>query len=149
MNVLRKLSREAQVVLGGSVIYLLLSFLDWQKQCFSGGGVSVCGGQSEWHGVGVLGGLVAAALVAWEVVRLLEIKIELGPVTPGFASAALAALLLVLTLITFLSHCQARSWPEWLAVVLSVVIALAAWRRGRAEGVEMPNTSRRPASAGS
>jgi hypothetical protein len=31
MDVFRKLSREAQVVLGGGVLYLVFSFLDWQQ----------------------------------------------------------------------------------------------------------------------
>ena len=139
MDTLKKLPRDLQVILGGSLLYLILSFLNWQQVCVNAPGISACGGVSEWHGIGVLGGLLAVAVLAWEAVRLLGLKIEVGSLTPGFISLALALALLLLTVITFLSHSAFRHWPEWLALVLSVVIAAAAVRRARGEGVEMPN----------
>ncbi len=138
MNELMKLSRDAQIVLGGTVLYVILSFLDWQQYCASGGGVSVCAGRTEWHGIGVIGGLIALALLLWEVGRMLGVKIEVGALSPALISVALAVALLVFTVITFLSHSDFRHWPEWLALIVSILIAVAAMRRGRGEGVEMP-----------
>jgi hypothetical protein len=148
LNDLMKLSRDVQVVLGGALLYVILSFLDWQQVCFSGGGVSACGGVSEWHGIGVIGGLVAVALLAWEVGRLLGLKIELGALSPGLISVALALALLVFTVITFLSHSAFRHWPEWVALLVSILIAVAAVRRARGEGVEMPNIGSAMGSGG-
>ena len=146
MNELMKLSRDAQIVLGGTVLYVILSFLNWQQFCASGGGVSVCAGRNEWHGIGVLGGLIALVLLLWEVSRMLGMKIAIGSLPPALISVVLALALLVFTVITFLSHSQFRHWPEWLALVVSILIAVAAMRRGRGEGVEMP---KRPAAMGS
>jgi hypothetical protein len=137
MDVLKKLSREAQVVLGAAVLYLIFSFLDWQQ--VSAFGISV--GRSEWAGVGVIAGLLVIALLLWEAVRFLELNVQLGSLTPGLVSVAIASLLLLFTVITFLTHGTARHWPAWIGLLLSVVIAAAAFARARAEGVQMPDVS--------
>ena len=134
MDKLMKLSRETQAVLAGSVLYLIFSFFDWQQ--VSAFGVSV--GRSEWNGIGVIAGLLVIVLLLWEAARLFEVKIELGSLNPGLLSVAVALLLLVFTVITFLSHSTARHWPAWIGLLLSIVIAAAAVMRGKAEGVEMP-----------
>ncbi len=134
MDKLVKLPRETQAVLGGSVLYLIFSFFDWQQ--VSLGPISV--GASEWHGVGVVAGLLVIVVLAWEAVRLLGTKIELGPVTPGQLSALLPLLLLLFTIITFLSHSTARHWPAWIGLILSVVIAAGALMRAKGEDVHLP-----------
>jgi hypothetical protein len=141
MDMLTKLSRETQIVLGGAVLYLIFSFFDWQQ--VSGFGVTV--GRSEWSGIGVIAGLLVIVLLAWEAARLFEVKIELGSLTPGLLSVAVALLLLLFTIITFLNHSTARHWPAWIGLLLSIVIAGAAVMRAKAEGVEMPKM---PSGAG-
>ncbi len=141
MDKLMKLSRETQAVLAGSVLYLIFSFFDWQQ--VSAFGVSA--GRSEWNGIGVIAGLLVIVLLLWEAARLFEVKIELGSLNPGLLSVAVALLLLVFTVITFLSHSTARHWPAWIGLLLSIVIAAAAVMRGKAEGVEMPKM---PSAAG-
>jgi hypothetical protein len=138
MDALTKQSREAQVVIGGAVLYLLISlFLNWQE-------VSIFGntfGRSEWHGIGVIAGLLVVALLLWEAARLFEVKVQLGVATPGHVSFGLALALLVFTIVTFLSNNEARHWPAWVNLLLSIVIAVAAWMRAQAEGVQMPDMS--------
>jgi hypothetical protein len=140
MDMLKKLSPQAQVVFAGTVLYVIFSFFDWQQVCFNADVVSACGGVSEWHGFGgTITVLSALLLLAWEVVRLLNVKIELGGVSHGLISVALALLLLLLTIITFLSHNEARHWPSYIGLVLAIVIAGAAFMRGKDEGVQVPD----------
>lgn len=134
METLSKLPRDLQIVLGGTVLYLIISFFDWQQVSFSG----ITAGVTEWHGVGIIAGLLAIALLAWEAMRLLSIKVELGPLTPALLSVSLALLLTLFTVITFLSHSTARHWPAWIGLILSIVIGVEAGRRAMGEGVEMP-----------
>jgi hypothetical protein len=134
MDGFMKLSRQAQIVLGGAALYVILSFLNWQE--VSIGGFSA--GVTEWHGIGVIAGLLAIALLLWELARLFNIEIPIGSLTPGLASVGVALLLLLFTVITFLSHSQYRAWPEWLGLVVSIVIGAAAVQRAKSEGVEMP-----------
>lgn len=134
MDKLVKLSREVQVVLGGSLLYLIFSFFDWQQV----GAFGITVGASEWHGVGVVSGLVVIVLLVWETARLIGIKVELGSITPGLVSVALALVLLLFTIITFLSHSTARHWPAWIGLILSVVVAAAALKRAKREDVQLP-----------
>ncbi|MCC6223391.1 MAG: hypothetical protein IT201_07860 [Thermoleophilia bacterium] len=138
MEALRKLAPATQVVLGGSVLYLIFSFLDWQQACVDTDLGDICAGISEWHGVGIVTGLLVLALLAWEAVRLLGLKLDLGPVPSDLVSPALAALLLLFTLITFLSHNEARHWPAWIGLLLSVVIAGAVLGRWSTGGARPP-----------
>lgn len=143
MDFVKKLSREVQVVLGGAVLYLIFSFFDWQQ--VSGFGITV--GRTEWTGIGIVAGLVAIALLAWEAARLLGIKVPLGELSEGIVSLGIALLLALFTVITFATHGTARHWPAWIGLILSLVIAAAAVVRARSEGVQLPEA--RPAGAAS
>ncbi|HEX7526577.1 MAG TPA: hypothetical protein VF327_09730 [Gaiellaceae bacterium] len=101
--------------------------------------LTVHAGINEWHGVGIIAALLGIALLAWEGARLLGARIEFGPVTPGLGSVGIALLLLLFTVITFLSHSDARHWPAWVGLLLSIAIAGAALRRARTEGVQVPD----------
>jgi hypothetical protein len=133
MDVLKNLSRDAQVILGAAILFLIFSFFDWQQVSAFG----ITAGITMWHGVGVVTGLLLIALLVWEVVRAMDV--ELGSVPAGFVSFVLAIALLVFTVITFLTHNEARHWPSWIGLILSIVIAVVAVRRHRAEGVQMPD----------
>ena len=122
MDMLKKLPREAQVVLGCTVLYVIFSFLDWQHASFSNAGIN------EWHGVGVIAALLAIALLVWEGARLAGVRVALGPITPELGSLGLALLLLLFTVITFLSHNEARHWPAWIGLLLSIAITVCIRR---------------------
>ncbi len=134
MDFVNKLSREVQMVLGGTLLYIIFSFLDWQQ--VSGFGITV--GRSEWHGIGVIAGLLAIALLAWEAARVLAVKMPLGGLSEGLVSVGIALLLAVFTVITFLTHDTARHWPAWIGLILSLAIAAASVVRARGEGVQLP-----------
>lgn len=148
MDVLSKLSREAQVVLGGGLVLLILSFLDWQQASYSGFGITVSGGLNEWHGIGFLAALLVIAMLVWEVLRLMAVNVSVGTLSPGLVSVGLALLMALFTLIAFLNKSTLRHWPAWIALGVAVVVAAAAVSRARAEGVQMPQ-GRQAGSAGS
>ncbi len=134
MDMLKKLSPPTQAVFGGAVLYIIFSFFDWQQACFG----PVCAGVSEWHGFGgTITALSAVLLLAWEVSRLLNVKISVPGASPGLISLGLALLLLLLTIITFLTHNEIRHWPSYVGLILSIVIAVAAFMRSKEEGIEM------------
>ncbi len=135
MDALKKLPRDAQIVLGAAALYFIFSFLDWQS--YSIGPFSY--GLNLWHGFGVVVALLAIVLIVWELVRAFEVNISLGEVSPGLISVVLAELLLLFTVIIFLDWSQFRAWPMYLGLVLSIVIGGFALRRARDEGVEVPS----------
>src|SRR5579863_9841759 len=137
-----KLPRDAQLVLIGALVYVVVSFLDWQQPRLPiFGQLTVGGGRSEWDGVGILAGLLGFALLAWELGRAFDANISLLALSKAATSLLLAMLLAFFTVITFLTHGTARHWPAWVGLGVALGIAVVAWGRGRREGVQIPTSS--------
>ena len=117
-----KLTHGAKMVLGGTILFLIVSIFHWQEIDLG----IVSGGVNMWHGWGVLAGLVAIAIIVWEGLRLANMKIEIG-LTPAMVTAALAILLLVFTVLKFLISNEYRTFWAWLGLLLSILIAVGAW----------------------
>ena len=130
MDKLAELSHGAKVVLGAAIVYFIVLFFRWQEVDV-GGVVSV--GQSGWHGVGIICGVLALAIIAWQAVRLANINLEVG-VTPSMITAALAVLLIVFTIIKFLADNEFRTFWAWLGLILAIVIVVGAWMNMQAAG---------------
>jgi hypothetical protein len=134
MDAIKELPREVQVTLGCLILFIVFSFFDWQQ-------VSVgpfTYGRNLWHGIGIITVLLAIAYLIWEIGRALNYNVTVGQVTPGMTSAGLAIALLIFTVITFLDWNEARHWPSWIGLLLSIAIAGVAFPRAKKEGVEMP-----------
>ena len=89
-----KLTHGAKLVLGGTILFLIVSIFHWHGDRSS----ASCRRCNMWHGWGVLAGLLAIAIIVWEGLRLANMKIEIG-LTPAMVTAALAILLLVFTVL--------------------------------------------------
>ncbi len=134
MDKLAELSHGAKVVLGCAIALLVFSFFNWFEY-------ADIGFANMWNGIGVLAGLLLIALIAWQAVRLANIKIEIG-VTPSMITAALSVLLFVFVLIRFLDKPGpsianagvSRTIWAWIGLVLAIVILAGAWANMRAAG---------------
>jgi len=134
MDGFMKLSRETQAVLAGGLLLLILSFFNWQEVSIG----PYSAGVNEWHGIGFLAALLVIAMLAWEVVRVMGANISLGTLSPGLVSAGLALLAAVFTVIAFLAKGDFRTWVQWVALLVALLVGAAAVMRARAEGVQMP-----------
>lgn len=125
-----KLSLGAKLVLGATVAFLVFSFFNWQEVEFAG---IATAGVSMWHGVGVVAGIIAIGLLAWEALKLLDVKIEVG-LTPTMVTAGLAILLLVFTFIKFLVDNEFRTFWAWLGLLLAIAVVVGAVLEMQAAG---------------
>jgi hypothetical protein len=143
---LRSMSLAHRVLLAGGVVLFIVMFFMWQ-------GVNILGttvGVSGWHGLnGVLLGLLTIALVAWEVLTVLgERTADLRRMVPApekLVSAGLAAAVLVLGVLKFLTANELRRWPEWVGLALALAIGYGGWLaysegKGAAEVADVPST---------
>jgi hypothetical protein len=133
MEMLKKLSLNAQLVLLGSILYVIFSFLHWQAVGVSGFTYT----RNEWNGVGIIAGLLVLLLFAWELARGFELKIAIGSLSPALVSVILAEGLLIFTVIKFLDV-DFRAYAAWVGLVISIGIGVIAFIRGKEEGAAMP-----------
>jgi len=137
MDRFKELNTGAKLVLGATVLFLIVSFFNWYEADLGGldDVVGVDAGVSMWNGVGVIAGLVAIVLLVWQAIRLANIDFEVG-VTPSMITAALAALLLLFTVIRVLDGYEFadRTIWLWIGLLLAVVIAVGAWMNMQASG---------------
>lgn len=137
-----KLSHGAKVVLGATIVFLIVSFFNWQEVelgAFGSAGVSM------WNGVGWLAGLLAIVIVVWQAIRLANINLEVG-VTPSMVTAALAVLLLLFTIIKVLVDNEFRTFWAWLGLALAIVIVVGAWMNMQAAGESLTDVRDRVSS---
>lgn len=130
MDKLAELNHGAKVVLGGAIVFLILSFFNWQEVDLGAFGEA---GVSMWNGVGWIAGLLAIALIVWQAIRLANFNVEIG-IGPAMVTTFLAVLLLLFTVIKFFADSEFRTWAAWVGLILAVVIAVGAWMNMQATG---------------
>jgi hypothetical protein len=134
MNALKQLSVWAQIVLGGLVLFVILSFFDWQSVTIG----PYSAGETLWHGFGIIVVIIAIVFLVWEILRLLGRAPQIGDFAPSIVSAGTGIVLAVFTIIVFLDWSQFRSWPMYLGTLIAILIGVASVIRAKEEGVDMP-----------
>ena len=147
MDRFNALGRGLQLMLVGSVLLLIDTFLNWQSIDTPIGSF----GRSAWHGLGgVLLGLLVIVLLAWLLVQLAAVDIQL-PVSASLVAAFLAFLILIIAVLKNLVDDYSSFW-SYVGIVLAIVIAVGAWMQvqatGGVESLKTDATSMIPASAG-
>ena len=123
MDKLAEINHGAKVVLGASILFLIISFFNWQEVDLGAFGEA---GVSMWHGVGWIAGLLAIAIIVWQAIRLSNLNLEIG-VGPAMVTAFLALLLLLFTVIKFFADSEFRTWAAWVGLILAIAVAGGAW----------------------
>jgi hypothetical protein len=141
MDQLKAMSRSSQLLLGAGLLLFIFLFFDWQQAC----GGSFCVGRSGWHGWGTAAGICVIALLLWEALQVLAIKVDL-PIKPAMLSAGLAAAVLLFTVIKFLVDNEVRHWPAWIGLILGIVIGVGGWLRWSGDAPKEMSISRTPST---
>jgi hypothetical protein len=142
MDQLKAMSRSSQLLLGAGLLLFIFLFFDWQQACAG----SFCAGRSGWHGWGTAAGICVIALLLWEALQVLAIKVDL-PIKPAMLSAGLAAAVLLFTVIKFLVDNEVRHWPAWIGLILGIVIGVGGWLRWSGDAPKEMSISRTPSAS--
>jgi hypothetical protein len=146
MDHLKAMSRSSHLIAWGGLLLFIFLFFDWQQVCVNFAGNSACGGQSGWHGWGVLVGILTIALIAWEAMQIFAVKLDL-PFKAALLTAGLAAGVLLFTVIKFLVDNEARHWPAWIGLILAIVIAIGGYLRWAGDEPTEISVSKAPPAA--
>ena len=144
MSGLASLPLHRKLTLGAAVLLFVDLFLPWVTASIS---IPDIIDQTEsgngWDGVGVLAGILALALIAWEVARLLGVVPRLS-VNHDLVTAVLAGLTALFTIIQFLRALTSgvevdeaellggdidagAGYAAWIGLVLALVLAYVAY----------------------
>jgi hypothetical protein len=127
-----KLSTASKILLVGSGVYFINSFLPfWNRVCASAFGFpGGCAGTGLWHDWGILAGLLAIAILAMEVITILNVPISIGtPMLRNQIEAGMAGGVLLFTLLRIIVDRHFLSWGAWLGLILAIAIAYGGWMR--------------------
>ena len=140
MDHVKGMSRSSQLLGGAGLLLFIFLFFDWQQY----GPL----GQSGWHGWGTAAGIFVIALVLWEAVQILGMKLPELPVKPVMLSAGLAALVLLFTVIKFFDDSEVRHWPAWIGLILAIAIGVGGFLRWSGDSAKvMDRPARTPPPA--
>ncbi len=151
METFDRLTTGAKIVLGATAAFLIVSFLNWfEIDEDLTGGIEFDAGISMWHGIGVVAGLLALALLAWLGARLAGVDLNVG-ISPSMITMALAGLLLLFTLLRVLFGYEGldRTIWLWLGLLLAIAAAVGAWMNMTAAGESFDDVKRSFGSAAS
>ena len=119
---LSQASPGSKVLLAGSVFFVVVSFLPWQRACMG----DMCASATAWNGVGILAGLLGFAILVLEALRLLGVDLHLDAAPRARVVTALAAGLLACTLIKVLVDAELRAYGSWLGVIAASLVVAGA-----------------------
>lgn len=126
-----KISTADRLLLIGGGLYLIDTFLPWQRACSKVLTVSNCASANAWGGnasfVGVLSGLLVIALLVWCGLGLAGTKVDLG-LPAATVAALLAGGTVLFGLIKFLAVVgKSGSFGAWIGLVLLLVLAYGGY----------------------
>ena len=129
-----KLTTADRILLGAGALFFIDTFLRWQKFfCIKSVFISGCATASAWNGNGSFAGVLAAlfslALIAWIVLHILGVNLQVGVPASTIASVLVLGTVLF-ALIKFLfvigNH---SSYGAWLGLILALVIAYGGYMK--------------------
>ena len=128
---LTKLSTADKILLGGSLLMFIDTFLAWQRVCI--GILNICPSANAWGGngsfAGVLLGLFTIALLIGEIMIIAGVAMPPNvPVSTVMAGLTLGTVLFAV--IKFLVVIgQSAAYGAWIGLVLAIVIAYGGYMK--------------------
>lgn len=141
-----KMSTASRILLGGSILLLIDSFLSWQRACAGIGTINFCVSRSMWNGdggfFGLIGGILTIALLVWEAMALANVEMNLG-MSRAKISAYLGFGVLAFVVLKFIfAMTESPAYGAFIGLILALAIGYGAWMRFQEpEMAAMPPTS--------
>ena len=133
---LARLTTADRIILGGSGLLFVDSFLPWQRQCgtFKLLHITLCTIKAnEWGGNASFGGVLAAlltlALLAWKIADLSGVDLRLGVSAANVEAMLVLGSVLFTILKFFLVVGYAPTYGAWIGLILALTIAYGGYMK--------------------
>lgn len=122
-----KVSTAGKILIIASVVYVIdVLFFGWN--CIDLGvdiGINTC--VKGTHGIGSINLILAFALIAWEIMWVMDVKI--GTTPRPLVSAGLAGALVILTILKVIIDNEFIALGAWIGLIVALVIGYGGWLR--------------------
>jgi hypothetical protein len=123
---LSRMSTATKILLGGSILYLIDSFLPWNRVCF----VGFCASANLWNGVGFIAALLAILILVMELLSVANVEVNIGDArSRAMIEAGLAGGVLLFTILKVIIDSEALSFGAWLGLILALAIGYGGYLR--------------------
>ena len=123
---LSRMSTATKILLGGSLLFLIDSFLPWNQVCFAG----FCASANLWNGVGFIAALLAILILVMELLAVANVEVNVGDArSRSMIEAGLAAGVLLFTILKVIIDSEALSFGAWIGIILALAIAYGGYLR--------------------
>lgn len=127
-------STGSKILLGAAIVLFITLFLPWSGVDLGefGEAFGVSGnisGFSAGGAISVLLALVLIAVIAWEIMLLAGVNLNLGTMSPSLLSAILGGVAVLLGLIVFLMALDAITWGAFIGLLAILAVAYGAYMR--------------------
>jgi hypothetical protein len=123
---LSRMSTATKILLGGSLLYLIDSFLPWNRICFAG----FCASANLWNGVGFIAALLAILILIMELLTVANVEVNIGDArSRSMIEAGLAGGVLLFTILKVIIDSEALSFGAWIGIILALAIAYGGYLR--------------------
>jgi hypothetical protein len=124
-------STAAKIILAAAILLLIDLFFPWQGVDLGefGEAFGVSGNVSGFNGLGILVAILCIAVIAWEIMLMAGVNINMGTTSPFLISAILAGVTAAFTIIAFLTKLSAIKWGAFIGLILALALAYGAYMR--------------------
>lgn len=119
-----KASTASRILLVGSLVFFIDSFLAWQSADL--GPITVT--RNGWHGVGIIVVLCAIAIFVIEGARVLGVRMPLDRLLEARIVAVLAGGVLLFTIIKIIND-DYGGYARWIGLIVGLVLVAGGWLR--------------------
>jgi ABC-type multidrug transport system fused ATPase/permease subunit len=136
MDKLMGLSKGQKLILGGSVLLFIDTFLPWQSWSYG----PLSASWNAWHGFwGVVMCLLVIVLLLWAGARAFGVALPVN-VPAGLTTLALGGLVFLFALLKTLIESH-RGWASWVGIILAAGVAVGAWFSFQDSGESLPKVA--------
>ena len=125
----------SKLILVLSLALLVEMLAPWQRICAAGGtnADNICGWRTAYSGssFGTYAGLLAAAILVWELLPVLVARFSMRGWTTAIITAALSVALVVCVLVKMIEDNEFQTGWAWIGLALALAIMLIALIRVR------------------
>jgi hypothetical protein len=111
------------------LVLLISLFFPWQNVFRGVEFFGISGNVSGFSGLGILVALLLIALLVWEGLLAGGVNINVGTMSPALISAIAGGVVVLLTLINFLTKLSGIQWGAFVGLLAALALAYASYLR--------------------